>query len=30
MDMEDEIIRETLVARVGEVVNPRVGELLKS
>ena len=29
MDMEDEVIRETLVARGGEVVNPRIGELLK-
>ncbi|MCD4728937.1 MAG: Re/Si-specific NAD(P)(+) transhydrogenase subunit alpha [Pirellulales bacterium] len=30
MDLEDEVIRETLVARDGEVVNPRVGDLLKS
>jgi len=28
LDLEDEIIRETLVARGGEVVNPRVKELL--
>jgi NAD(P) transhydrogenase subunit alpha len=28
LDLEDEITRETLVARDGQVVNPRVAELL--
>jgi len=29
LDLEDEILRETLVARDGEVVHARVGDLLK-
>jgi NAD(P) transhydrogenase subunit alpha len=30
LDVEDEIVRETLIARDGEIVNPRVRELLGS